>query len=239
VPQLTRIVANNKIMEKTASAQILYDASASLWLLSYSPNVLPSFVESRTIAALVDMCKGTESNKIVRVTLLTMVNLLGSAVDSSTGKVSMNELMIEAGAMGLLDELPLRHWQNYDSEDVASDITMIRNKLKHDFRYFSSFERYKRELEKGNLLKGPLHTVEFWKENWSRFDCDSFGLIRKLVQIIQTTPAFPIMVRRLFVCLFVCLFLPWTLRFMKKLCPSPRAAIIDGRRLREAHSGVL
>ena len=97
--------------------------------------------------------------------------------------------------MQLLEELPLRHWQNYDDDDVASDIKLVHSALKRDFRFFSSFERYKRELEKGNLVKGPLHTVDFWKENWARFDTDSFGLIRKLVQIIQTTPAFPLTVR--------------------------------------------
>ena len=141
-------------------------AAAALWLLSYSPRSFPAIIAEKTLAALVEMSKGTDSNKLVRVTLLAMVNLLGAKVSQPAGEIAMNELMIEAGAMGLLEELPLRHWQNYDDDDVARDIKMVHTALKIDFRFFSSFERYKRELEKGVLKKGPLHTVDFWKENW-------------------------------------------------------------------------
>ena len=78
IPQLTRVVANFKALEKAASTQLLYEAAASLWLLSYAPSALPALVDAKAVGALVEMSKGTDSNKLVRVTLLAMVNLLGA-----------------------------------------------------------------------------------------------------------------------------------------------------------------
>lgn len=53
-------------------------------------------------------------------------------------------------------------------------------------RSCSSMERYEREVESGQLRWSPVHTAEFWKENFKRFEEDNFRLIRHLATVLAT-----------------------------------------------------
>lgn len=50
----------------------------------------------------------------------------------------------------------------------------------------SSFEKYKLELDSGNLKQGFLHTSEFWEDNFKAFEFQDFEYIRLLTQIIKS-----------------------------------------------------
>ena len=47
-------------------------------------------------------------------------------------------------------------------------------------------ERYEREVESGQLKWSAVHTTEFWKENYKRFEDDNFKLIRHLATVLAT-----------------------------------------------------
>jgi hypothetical protein len=49
----------------------------------------------------------------------------------------------------------------------------------------SSFEKYVKELESGNLKPGSLHTTPFWEDNFREFEHNNFEYIRQLVRILQ------------------------------------------------------
>lgn len=49
----------------------------------------------------------------------------------------------------------------------------------------SSFEKYKVELESGNLKWGFLHSSDFWEDRYRDFEDNNFECIRLLTQIIK------------------------------------------------------
>lgn len=51
---------------------------------------------------------------------------------------------------------------------------------------FSSFEKYRKELETGDLKWGSLHESPFWEDNYKEFEFNSFEYIKILVKILQS-----------------------------------------------------
>lgn len=51
--------------------------------------------------------------------------------------------------------------------------------------FISSFEKYIKELDAGDLNPGSLHTPAFWEDNYREFEYDHFEYIRRLVEIIK------------------------------------------------------
>jgi V-type H+-transporting ATPase subunit H len=47
-------------------------------------------------------------------------------------------------------------------------------------------ERYEREVESHQLRWSAVHTTEFWKENFRRFEDNDFKLIRLLSEVLRT-----------------------------------------------------
>ena len=50
---------------------------------------------------------------------------------------------------------------------------------------FSSFEKYKKEIDSGKLKWGFLHTSEFWEDHFRDFEYKDFEYIRLLTEIIK------------------------------------------------------
>ncbi len=50
---------------------------------------------------------------------------------------------------------------------------------------FSSFEKYVKELESGDIKQGSLHTSSFWEDNYKEFEYNNFEYIKILVRILQ------------------------------------------------------
>jgi len=55
------------------------------------------------------------------------------------------------------------------------------------YLYFSSFEKYVKELESGDIKSGSLHSSSFWEENYKEFEFNNFEYIKMLVRILQNT----------------------------------------------------
>lgn len=51
--------------------------------------------------------------------------------------------------------------------------------------YFSSFDKYKAELDSGKLRWGFLHSSDFWEDNFKNFEFQNFEYIRILSQILK------------------------------------------------------
>lgn len=56
----------------------------------------------------------------------------------------------------------------------------INNSIIH-----SSFEKYRNEIDSGNLKWGFLHSSDFWEDNFKEFEYQNFEYIRILTQIIK------------------------------------------------------
>ena len=82
-------------------------------------------------------------------------------------------------ALSLVTKLQNRHW-------VDEDINKLLEKLFEYFdenqKVFSSIEKLKNQVNRGQLRWGPCHTETFWQENCALFDkADNLQMMRKLV----------------------------------------------------------
>ena len=50
-----------------------------------------------------------------------------------------------------------------------------------NYKVFSTFEKFQKEIETERLSFGPCHSTEFWNENFKKMEKDNFILISKLV----------------------------------------------------------
>ena len=48
-----------------------------------------------------------------------------------------------------------RHWSD---QDLVDDINNLRDVLHRNYRVLTSFERYEKELQRGEPVFGPVHT---------------------------------------------------------------------------------
>lgn len=153
---------------KNRSYQLTYQTVYCLWLITYNKTVVNQISSTKVIQYIVDVLKTIQKEKIVRMALATLVNLLGSAQN--------NEQMLDSGIQKPLDNMSNKQWGD---EDIVQDIKTLREALESNIQELSSFDVYRREVVSGNLEWSPVHKSEkFWKENSHRFEEENYKLLK-------------------------------------------------------------
>ncbi|EKX35212.1 hypothetical protein GUITHDRAFT_166039, partial [Guillardia theta CCMP2712] len=80
-----------------SNTQLIYQCIHCVWLLSYSPGVKDKLVDMELIAMLVHILKGTQKEKVIRMILAVMVNLIESG--------DMKNLLSICGGQRLLENM--------------------------------------------------------------------------------------------------------------------------------------
>jgi len=160
-----------------ANAQLLYEITFSLWTLSLVGSLQASFLDSRTIPALVDQVTAAPREKVVRMALATL-RLLAQSEDRQ-----FVEEMTYCGLMKTLRNLRQRQWAD---PDIGDDVEVLYNKLMQDYHELSSFMVYAQEVKSGSLKWGVCHTEKFWKENVREMEADDFKLLKALVALLNS-----------------------------------------------------
>jgi len=173
---LSTLVANSAMSNSSSTVQLLYQTLFSLWSLSYSPEAALEMSSSKVgiIAKLVDIVKAASKEKVIRVTLSIMRNLLG--VGSSS-----NDMVV----YGLMPVLEALHVRKFADEDIPEDVEFLHNTLQVNLLGLTSWDVYKTELETGKLEWSPSHKSEaFWKDNHKHFEAEGNAAIKKLVAML-------------------------------------------------------
>ena len=135
-------------------AQRMYEACFCLWVLSFGDDeATMDFGRSGAVDILCSFAsKSTSREKVTRVCLEALRNLV-TKNDGEFCQLMLdppnNLLMVTTG---LLE----RHWG--DSE-ISDSIKELRDVLQKNFKILTSFERYEKELNKGELIFGPVSEV--------------------------------------------------------------------------------
>jgi len=166
---LTPFVRNNQ------STQSLYVASFCVWLISYNKDCLRDLQLWEVVPKIADVLKVVTSEKVVRVSLSILRNLLNES--------NFNEEMISCGIAKSVDALQGRKWKD---EDVVADLEAIKKELDEAIVTLSSFEKYQAEVLSGRLEWTPVHSEQFWRENNTKFEEKSFALIKSLIGLLET-----------------------------------------------------
>ncbi|CAI5459522.1 unnamed protein product [Closterium sp. Yama58-4] len=157
--------------------QLLYEAVLCLWLLSFHEPSLEAIRQARVLPRLIDVAKSSAKEKIVRVAVLTLSNLM------TRGHLGAS--MVELGLPKVVQSLKLHAWHD---EDLKEALEALDVGLRHNLRVMSSFDKYRQEVLSGSLDWTPMHKdAAFWRENVMHFEDNDFQVLRALVALLDTS----------------------------------------------------
>ena len=161
--------------------QLLYEATLCTWQLSFERTAAEALAVPSLIGGLVDILRLAHKEKLVRVALLALKNLL-----TIPGKaVALEYAAVEKG---LPKAIEVRSMQTWDDEDIPPLLEWMTGHLEHGILSMSSFERYKGELQSGRLTWGPTHDSEvFWSENAEKLIDKNCALLKLLLRLLDPT----------------------------------------------------
>jgi V-type H+-transporting ATPase subunit H len=165
------------LLTRHQNPQALYLAGFCVWLLSFNDLAIPHLNQNEVTYKLVDIIKVVIREKVVRVCVSTLLNLLN--------KPTFNEReMIASGASKVLDTMLKGRWKD---DDLVKDLQVIKDSLDKALEDLSSFELYKAEVASGHLEWTPVHTERFWREHNRKFEDNNFLLIKELIKLLATS----------------------------------------------------
>jgi len=164
----------------SSSLQLLYQVVFCLWSLSYYPEAALEMVTSKVglVAKLVDIVKGVPKEKVVRVALATLRQLVVSGAGNAASD------MVGCGIMKVLGSLQTRKWAD---EDIVEDIDYLNAALQVNVVSMSSWDMYAKEVASGKLEWSPSHKSEnFWRDNHAEFGKNNFEALKQLVALLRS-----------------------------------------------------
>ncbi|CAB4302210.1 unnamed protein product [Prunus armeniaca] len=159
------------------SIQLLYETCLCIWLLSYYEPAIEYLATSRTLPRLIEVVKSSTKEKVVRVVVLTLRNLLS--------KGTFGAQMVDLGLPQMVQSLKAQAWSD---EDLLEGLNQLEEGLKDNIKKLSSFDKYKQEVLLGHLDWSPMHKDPiFWRENVTNFEENDFQILRVLITILDTS----------------------------------------------------
>ncbi|KAL6577977.1 hypothetical protein OROMI_010305 [Orobanche minor] len=159
------------------SIQLLYETCLCVWLLSYYEPAIEYLATSRSLPRLIEVVKGSTKEKVVRVVILTLKNLLH--------KGTFGAQMVDLGLPQLVQNLKAQAWSD---EDLLEALNQLEEQLKVNIKQLSSFDKYKQEVLLGHLDWSPMHKDPiFWRDNITNFEEHDFQILRVLITVLDTS----------------------------------------------------
>jgi len=159
------------------SIQLLYETCLCIWLLSYYEPAIEYLATSRTLPRLIEVVKSSTKEKVVRVVVLTLKNLMS--------KGTLGAQMVDLQLPQVVQSLKAQAWSD---EDLLDALNSLEEGLKDNIKKLSSFDKYKQEVLLGNLDWSPMHKDPiFWRENITNFEEHDFQILRVLLTILDSS----------------------------------------------------
>lgn len=159
------------------SMQLLYETCLCVWLLSYYEPAIEYLATTRTLPRLIEVVKSSTKEKVVRVVVLTLRNLLP--------KGTFGAQMVDLGLPQIVQSLRVQAWSD---EDLLEALNQLEEGLRANIKLLSSFDKYKQEVLLGHLDWSPMHKDPlFWRDNITNFEENDFQILRVLITILDTS----------------------------------------------------
>ncbi|KAG2234813.1 hypothetical protein INT48_006730 [Thamnidium elegans] len=131
------------------------------------------------IPLLVEIAKSAVKEKVIRVSISTLRNLVEKAPSQNLAA------MLVARLLPFTENLSSRKWSD---TDVLEDINYVKERLQEDFQSLTTFEQYASEVETGKLEWSPPHRSDvFWKENAHKLEEHNYQLLKNLARLLSTS----------------------------------------------------
>jgi len=165
------------IQTQSSNFQLVYEAIYCAWLITYNEKISSHVGGTGLIPALVDVIKTVTKEKVVRLSIASLRNVLDKAEN--------NNEMIDAGFVRMLAILSNKKWGD---DDIVDDLKTLSEALAKNMVVLSSFDMYKKEIMSGLLTWSPVHKSEkFWRESATRFEENDYQLLSAIRNVLQTS----------------------------------------------------
>ena len=173
--------------------QLLYECTFCLWALSFGRDTKPLFVASGAVPALVDQVTAAPREKVVRVSLACLRNLVtvpvpadGSSPDGAEVEAAgaVTTILIGCGLPKSLANMRERSWAD---PDVGGDVEAVHDALMANYRELSTFDKWASECGSKALKWGSklVHCEKFWRENHKALERSDFLLLKQLIGLLD------------------------------------------------------
>lgn len=173
------LVAGATNATNRAGTQIIYQTVLCFWLLSFHPEIAAELnVKLGLIPLLADVARSAVKEKVTRVTVATLRNILAKAPEANA------PVMLGAKCLTLSENLLSRKWSD---EEIEQDLNYIRDELTEKLKTMTTWDEYLSELQSGQLsFESPVHELdEFWKENAPKFVQEDGKVLKQLVTVLK------------------------------------------------------
>ena len=165
---------------QSGEIQRLYEVCFCLWVLSYNEKAVEEFGQAYVVEKFCEIVKGNFREKLTRVAVALLVNV----VTKQNGEHC--QTMTESDLLETLFTLMEKHWSD---PDVMADMEQLKEAIQKNYKVLSSIDRYKKEVLRGELKWGPVHSERFFRDNAEAIAGDDFKLINKLIEILRQAVA--------------------------------------------------
>eukprot|EP01080_Neovahlkampfia_damariscottae_P001263 gene1263-11350_t len=155
--------------------QICYETVFCLWLLSFSKDMEPYFVEVNISATLHSVLKKHQKEKVIRIVLHILKNLMKR-------QCFVNSII----SIGLPKTLLNLSRNQFSDSDILELVNELHRKTESWIDELSSFDEYRQEVLSGQLEWSPVHkSTKFWQQNLDHFEENGYAIIKELLKLIK------------------------------------------------------
>uniref|UniRef100_A0A7S0S4X7 V-type proton ATPase subunit H n=1 Tax=Chlamydomonas leiostraca TaxID=1034604 RepID=A0A7S0S4X7_9CHLO len=170
-----------KSSNSPSNSQLLYELCMCVWQMTFVPAACDALSTAGVTKPLVEVCRGAQKEKVFRIALSALRNLL----DADTEHNGAASDMVEAGLPKIVITRQLQSWGD---EDVPEQLAYMDEKLRQGIQVLSNFDKYRKEVTSGQLDWSPMHTSDvFWRENVEKFEERDFVVLRALLKLLETS----------------------------------------------------
>ncbi|KAI0982862.1 hypothetical protein GJ496_006060 [Pomphorhynchus laevis] len=172
------------LLDTTISFQIQYQLCFCIWLMTFTRKLADLVSTKGILPRLVDILFIASKDKVIRIILMLIRNLLEQPTSSFIIKENSRILL----SCKFYKNLPAIEDRKIDDDELKDDIAVLKEKLELGLEELTSFEEYQLELKSHCLSWSPVHKSEkFWKENVERLNDNNLELLKTLIYLVNTS----------------------------------------------------
>jgi V-type H+-transporting ATPase subunit H len=163
------------------NVQLLYDAGLAVWLLTFYPPAAEGTLASGALAGLIETARGASKEKVVRVALQALRNLL-DCQEAPGARAA-----VQAAAGRLAATLRLRAFHDEDLNEALDALESLGAAGSgHGASQQGSWERYRQEVLSGALDWGGARGDDsFWRDHVPQLEEGNHALVKQLCTVLQ------------------------------------------------------
>lgn len=174
------VLRNLLTSECLSNEHIAYNVLTTLWILSYHEFSLPYLADYalNIIELVTKVLDYFNKEKIVRIVCMLFENLKRDP--------ECMECLSMVNVLNIVTKLQNRPWVDKDITDCLERLFKFFDQNYHEY---STFEKWKKQITKGQLSWSPVHTEKFWQSAFVYFhEADNLACIRILIDIVGSQP---------------------------------------------------